>query len=88
MSSIHTITDLIGRTAIIEGRRLKVVEVLTSDEVVILEDAADASAFQENQYGDIHRRVNKTWSIPFFSETDPTRLHPVLEAFLEDETGD
>jgi len=88
MNAIGSITDLIGRTAVVEGRRLKVVEVLTRDEIVILEDAADPSAFQENQYGDIHRRVNKTWSIPFFSETDPRRLHPVLEAFLEDEAGD
>ncbi len=88
MTDIDKIPRLIGKSAVIEGRRLTVVEVLLDEQQVILEDAADRSDLQENQYGDIHRRVNRTWVIPFFSELEPDRIHPVLAAFLDDNAGE
>ncbi len=81
---VEQIPKLIGKTADVEGRRLTVVEVLLDEQQVILEDTADQSDLQENQYGDIHRRVNRTWVIPFFSELEPGKLHPVLEAFRDE----
>lgn len=74
-----------GRSAEIEGKHLRVIEVLLDEEMVVLEDASDISEWQENQFGNIQRRRNKTYPIPFYSELGAPTLHPVIALFFASE---
>ncbi len=78
-------TRLIGQTALVEGKRLRVIEVLVDEEMVILEDASDKSELQENQFGNIQRRSHKTYPIPFYSSLGEDTLHAVIQLFFDSE---
>jgi hypothetical protein len=78
-------TSLIGQTALVEGKRLRVIEVLVDEEIVILEDATDETELQENQFGNIQRRSLKNYPIPFYSSLGGDMLHPVIQLLFDSE---
>jgi len=74
--------QLIGRERIIENRRLRIIEILNEEGLAIIEQLDDRSSHQENQFGDIHRRAARQFTVPLISELDPQKLHPVFAEFL------
>ncbi|HBS26855.1 MAG TPA: hypothetical protein DD827_06985 [Gammaproteobacteria bacterium] len=78
-------TTLIGQTTLIEGKRLRVIEVLVDEEMVILENASDETELQENQFGNIQRRSRKNYPIPFYSSLGDDTLHPVIQLLFDSE---
>jgi hypothetical protein len=71
----------IGRTAIIEGRRVRVVEVLAEGPALVLEDRDAEAVVQADLHGNPQRRVPHTATIPVSSSVREG-LHPVVEALL------
>lgn len=76
--------DLAGREALIEGRRLCVVEILREELALVLRETGSA-ALQDNLYGQSRRHAPRHFQIPLVSELGD-RLHPVARQFMtEDE---
>ncbi|HHJ18326.1 MAG TPA: hypothetical protein ENJ84_00615 [Gammaproteobacteria bacterium] len=73
---------LIGRERMIENRQLRIVEILMDEGFAIIEQRHDQTSHQENQFGDIHRRAARQFTVPLVSELDAQKLHPVIEQFL------
>jgi hypothetical protein len=71
----------IGRTAIIEGRHVRVVEVLTEGPALVLEERDGQAVVQADLHGNPQRRVPHTATIPVSSNVREG-LHPVVEALL------
>lgn len=77
---IKTLRDLIGQQVLHRGVRCTVVELLEKDRSLVLEANGPRGEIQDNQYGDPHRRVAETFTIPVFDEGKDSALHPELLA--------
>lgn len=78
---LKELQKLVGRNVEYEGVHCQVIEVLAQGPEIVLE-GLDADEIQANQFGEAHRRVPKTYSIPLSSGTDDD-LHPVMLALLD-----
>lgn len=80
---IHDLSDLLGREALIEGRRLCLVEVLRDGPMLVLREKGN-EALQDNLYGQPRRRAPRHFHVPLVSEFGD-RLHPVARQFMTDD---
>lgn len=77
---------LIGREALVEGRRLCVVEILREGPVLVLREAGH-TALQDNLYGQPRRHAPRHFQVPLVSELGD-RLHPVARQFMSTEEAE
>jgi len=77
---LHRLSGLLGREALIEGRRLCVIEILREGPLLVLQEHGN-HALQDNLYGQPRRRVPQHFSVPLVSELG-NRLHPVARQFM------
>jgi hypothetical protein len=80
---LNALSRLIGREAMIEQRRVCVVEVLCEGPNLVLSEIG-ADKMQESLYGQARRRAPRHFQIPLRSEIGK-QLHPVVRAFLSAE---
>lgn len=76
--------NLIGRSAVIEGKNLEVVEVLQDGPQIILKQTDVKTEILDNQYGEANSMTYRTWSIPLRSSID-NDLHPIIKDLLTEE---
>lgn len=75
--------QLIGRRALVEGKELQIVDWMENSQTFALQDVhSNIPDFQDSQYGDAGRRVNRVWTLSAFNETR-TALHPVIQQFMK-----
>jgi hypothetical protein len=79
---MHRLSQLIGREAIVEGRHVRVVDVLRENECLVLCEVG-IGRMQESLYGQARRRAPRHFQIPLRSVVS-TQLHPVLRAMLDE----
>lgn len=75
---------LIGKTALVENNPLCIIEVLFDEEIVVVGYQGERNNLQQNQFGDVHRRSQRTQNIALRSELNRYKLHPVLQHFVND----
>jgi hypothetical protein len=79
---LQNLSTLIGREAIIEGRRVRVVEVLREGASLVLSEIG-ADKMQESLYGQARRRAPRHFQVPLRSEIG-VQLHPAVRALLDE----
>ncbi|MGK0673304.1 MAG: hypothetical protein ABWU16_01390 [Halothiobacillaceae bacterium] len=80
---LQHLSGLLGREALIEGRRLCLVEILREGPMLVLREQGHAT-LQDNLYGQPHRHVPRHFQVPLISELG-NRLHPVARQFMTDQ---
>ena len=80
---MHRLSLLIGREALIEGRHVRVVDVLRENESLVLSELGN-ERMQESIYGQARRRAPRHFQAPLRSELGK-QLHPVARALLSEE---
>jgi hypothetical protein len=78
---LRLLNRAIGRTAIIEGRHIRVIDVLAEGPALVLEDRDEEAVVQTDLHGNPQRRVPHNVTIPLASSVRPG-LHPIVEALL------
>lgn len=78
---LRLLNAAIGRTAIIEGRHIRVIDVLAEGPALVLEDQDEQGVVQADVHGNPQRRVPHTATIPLTSSVRPG-LHPIVESLL------
>ncbi|MDD3519339.1 MAG: hypothetical protein PHQ14_13405 [Chromatiales bacterium] len=78
----HLLHALIGRRAVVEGVPVRVIEVMETEGLVVLESARGERESLTDQYGDLSQPMVRTYTVPLLSEID-TGLHPVLASLLD-----
>jgi hypothetical protein len=78
---LRLLNGAIGRTAIIEGRRIRVIDVLAEGPALVLEDRDEKAVVQTDLHGHPQRRAPSTATIPVTSPVRPG-LHPIVEVLL------
>ena len=76
--TLEQLRGMIGISVRHQGAVCCVIEVLEDGPAIVLADAENTE-IQDNQYGDPHRRVTQTYTIPVLS-ADRSGIHP---EFLE-----
>jgi len=79
---MHRLSLLIGRETIVEGRHVRVVDVLRENESLVLSEVGREN-MQESLYGQARRRAPRHFQVPLRSVVS-TQLHPVLRALLHE----
>jgi len=77
---MHFLNQLIGREAVIEGRHLRVVDVLREDASLVLSEVG-STKMQESLYGQARRRSPRHFQVSLCSEIGQ-KLHPVAQKIL------
>ncbi|GIX22759.1 MAG: hypothetical protein KatS3mg121_1542 [Gammaproteobacteria bacterium] len=72
----------IGTRGRFDGREIELIEVIEHDPAVVFADGSGAQTIQDDQHGEAHRIVPRTYTVPLFSELGG--LHPALEACLDE----
>ena len=81
---LQHLEGLLGREALIEGRRLSVIEILRDGPALVLRETG-VTTLQDNLYGQSRRHVPRHVQVALVSELGG-RLHPVARQFMgEDE---
>jgi len=80
---MHRLSQLIGREAVVEGRRVRVVDVLRENECLVLCEVG-IEHMQESLYGQARRHAPRHFQVPLRSELGK-QLHPVVRALLDEE---
>lgn len=83
---LQHLSGLLGREALIEGRRLCLVEFLREGLMLVLREPSNA-ALQDNLYGQPRRHAPRHFQVPLVSELGD-RLHPVARQFMTDEEAE
>lgn len=68
---------LIGRRLDYQGRPCRIIEVLEDGPHLVLEDCGPEKIIQADQYGDAHRRVTRTYTVPLLNVRGDA-LNPLL----------
>ena len=79
---LQRLSLLIGREALVEGRRVRVVDVLRENACLVLSEIG-ADKMQESLYGQARRRAARHFHIPLQGVLK-NQLHPVLRALLDE----
>ena len=77
----HQLHTLIGKPVDYLGRVCRVIEVLDSENVLVVRCEDAQRVIQSNQFGEATRRVQQTHTLPLFVENDS--LNPVIRAWLD-----
>ncbi|HET19713.1 MAG TPA: hypothetical protein ENO16_03800 [Chromatiales bacterium] len=77
---LQHLEGLLGREALIEGRRLSVVEILREGPALVLRETG-VTTLQDNLYGQSRRHAPRHFQVPVVSELGD-RLHPVARQFM------
>ncbi len=80
---LQRLSLLIGREAVVEGRRVRVVDVLRENSCLVLSEIG-ADKMQESLYGQARRRAARHFHIPL-QGVDKSRLHPVICVLLNED---
>jgi len=80
---MHLLSQLIGREAMVDGRHVRVVDVLREHESLVLSEVG-TERMQESLYGQARRRAPRHFQVPLRSELGK-QLHPVARALLSHE---
>ncbi len=83
---LNQLATLLGREAVVEGRRLSVIEILRDGPMLVLRESGEG-VMQDNLYGQPRRRAPRHFQVPLRSEIG-SQLHPVTRAFLNDEEAE
>lgn len=83
---LQHLSDLLGREALIEGRRLCVIEILRAGPLLVLREQGNHT-LQDNLYGQPRRRAPRHFQVPLVSELGD-RLHPVARQFMSEEEAE
>ena len=80
---LQVLSQLLGRAAFIEGRRVCVVDILRDGPTLVLREIG-SGVMQDNLYGQPRRRAPRHFQIPLLSEVrhEP---HPVVRELMTDE---
>ena len=79
---LHQLSQIIGREAKIEGRVVRVVDVLRENATLVLAET-EQNTMQESLYGQARRHAPRHFQVPLCSIV-PGQLHPVARALLND----
>jgi hypothetical protein len=71
---------LLGRTLTYQGERCTFIDVLHSENTLVLQCDKHRPVIQANQYGDASRRAPNYVSLPIYVEHDV--LNPIIETWL------
>lgn len=77
--------SLLGRTLTYQGEKCTIIEVLQSENTLVLQCDKRQPTIQANQFGDASRRAPNYHSLPFFLEHGA--LNPIITAWLEEIKG-
>jgi len=80
---MHCLSLLIGREAVVDGRHVRVVDVLRENECLVLCEVG-IEWMQQSVYGQARRRAPRHFQVPLRSELGK-QLHPVVRALLSHE---
>ncbi|MDM7322642.1 MAG: hypothetical protein P3W87_005065 [Gammaproteobacteria bacterium] len=83
---LQHLSGLLGREAVIEGRRLCVIEILRAGPLLVLRELGNP-ILQDNLYGQPRRRAPRHFQVPLVSELGD-RLHPVARQFMSEEEAE
>ena len=72
---------LIGRLVEYRGHVCRIIEVLDSENALVVSCEGMQRIIQSNQFGEATRRVQQTHTLPLFDENDT--LNPVIGGWLE-----
>lgn len=75
--NLEQLRGLIGRRINYQGTECRIIEVLEDGPSVVLEEYTDHTVIQDDQYGEGHRRVAPTFSIPLW-DAQSGGLNPAL----------
>jgi len=80
---MHRLSQLIGREAMVDGRHVRVVDVLRENESLVLSEVG-MERMQESLYGQARRRAPRHFQVKLRSEIGK-QLHPVARLLLNEE---
>ena len=75
--SLEQLRGLIGRRIHYQGLDCQIIEVLEDGPSVVLQECTAHTVIQDDQYGEGHRRVAPTFSIPLW-DAHSGEINPVL----------
>lgn len=71
---------LLGRTLTYQGENCVIIELLQSENTLVLQCDKHQTTIQANQFGDANRRAPNYHSLPFFVEHGA--LNPIIATWL------
>ncbi|MGD9889189.1 MAG: hypothetical protein AB7S56_08000 [Halothiobacillaceae bacterium] len=83
---LERLSLLIGREGIIEGRRVRIVDVLRENSCLVLSEIG-ADTMQESLYGQARRRAPRHFHVPL-QGVNQSQLHPVIRALLSEDEAE
>ena len=72
---------LVGKSVEYRGHTCRIIEVLDSENALVVRCEGMQRVIQSNQFGEATRRVQQCHTLPLFDEND--KLNPVIEAWIE-----
>jgi len=72
---------LVGKPVEYRGHACRIIEVLDSENALVVRCEGRQRVIQSNQFGEATRRVQQCHTLPLFDEND--KLNPVIEAWIE-----
>ena len=78
---LATLRELIGTRGYYQATEYEFIEVLEHGPELVLHDCSHAQTIQPDMHGEARRLVDKTHTVPLFSEVSHD-LHPVLVDFF------
>ena len=73
--TMDQLRGLIGLKVIYQNQPWEIIEILEDGPALVLQDSQMHQVIQPDQFGEAHRRVPPTVTIPVFT-LDKTELHP------------
>jgi len=78
---LQQLRTLVGRTLVYSGHSCQIIEILDSENALVLRCEDSERVIQGNQFGEATRRVKRCHTLPLFDEHQS--LNPVIRAWLE-----
>lgn len=72
---------LVGKPVAYRGYACRIIEVLDSENALVVRCEGSQRVIQSNQFGEATRRVQQCHTLPLFDEND--KLNPVIGEWLE-----
>ena len=72
---------LVGKPVEYHGHACRIIEVLDSENALVVRCEGSQRVIQSNQFGEATRRVQQCHTLPLLDEND--KLNPAIEAWLE-----
>ena len=82
---LEDLQSLLGCTLMYQGESCIIIEVLQTENTLVLQCDKRQPVIQANQFGDANRRAPNYHSLPVFDEHGA--LNPVIAAWLSDRKG-